>query len=112
MKIDTEGFDLEVIRGLGREDETPVVMTEFWDAVHSFGRSGKGRLEDLVKELKSRGYLWYVVIYHAEDGSISYYCNQSRTLPNTWGNAVFFREQSLFLRAFTWCEKILASTPG
>jgi FkbM family methyltransferase len=110
VKIDTEGFDLEVLRGMG-DVASPVVMTEFWDAVHSFGRSGKGRLEDLVKEMKSRGYPWHLVIYHVDDTStISYYCNQTRTVPNSWGNALFFREQPLFTQAYAWCEKVLSAT--
>ena len=89
LKIDTEGFDLEVIRGMGTET-SPVVMAEFWDARHSFGQSGKGRLEDLVNEMRQRGYHWHIVIYHLEEAAtISYYCNQVRTVPNSWGNALF-----------------------
>jgi FkbM family methyltransferase len=110
IKIDTEGFDLEVIRGLG-EDESPIVMAEFWDATHWFGRSGKGRLEDLVKEMKTRGYNWYVVIYHQEDTStISYYCNRFQTVPNTWGNVLFFRDHAIFAHAYSWCENTMIQT--
>jgi FkbM family methyltransferase len=107
IKIDTEGFDLEVIRGLGH-DETPVVMAEFWDAVHSFGLSGKGRLCDLVAEMKTRGYRWFLVIYHEEESAtLSYYCNRTQTVPNSWGNAIFFRDHALFARAHAWCEEHL-----
>jgi FkbM family methyltransferase len=110
VKIDTEGFDLQVIRGMG-DLASPVVMAEFWDEVHSFGLSGKGRLEDLVKEMKSRGYRWHVVIYHIDEpATLSYYCNQTRTVPNSWGNALFFRDQALFGHAYAWCEKVLSAT--
>jgi FkbM family methyltransferase len=109
IKIDTEGFDLEVLRGLSADDDTPIVMAEFWDAAHSFGRTGKGRLSDFVEEMRRRGYNWYLVISHEQGGAVSYYCNQSRTFPDTWGNAVFFRDQALFLRAYNWCEKLFSS---
>jgi FkbM family methyltransferase len=55
VKIDTEGFDLEVIRGMG-EYRYPVVVTEYWDSKTPFGRSGLlYTLETLVAEMRSRG---------------------------------------------------------
>ncbi|MGH7916279.1 MAG: FkbM family methyltransferase, partial [Candidatus Binataceae bacterium] len=67
LKIDTEGFGLEVIRGIG-EGRFPVV-TEYWDAAHVFGHSGQGRLEELVREMSARGYRWYIVIYHLDESA-------------------------------------------
>ncbi len=110
LKIDTEGFDLEVIRGMG-DSGFVVVMTEFWDSAHPFGRSGKGRLEEIVTEMNNRGYAWYIVIYHLDDTStISYYCNRARTVANSWGNALFFRDHAMFARALHWCEDVLRAT--
>jgi len=110
VKIDTEGFDLEVIRGFGGYP-CPVVMTEFWDASHAFGRSGNGRLEAVAREMKNLGYEWYIVIYHLEEAAkISYYCNRFQTVPNSWGNAIFFRDHAIFLHAFHWCESTLVPT--
>jgi len=110
LKIDTEGFDLEVIRGMGNGDFT-VVMSEFWDPAHPFGRLATGRLEDLVTEMKSRGYHWHIVIYHQDETSaISYYCNRAQTVPNSWGNAFFFRDHAIFAKALRWCEEVLVAT--
>jgi FkbM family methyltransferase len=107
IKIDTEGFDLEVLRGIGSL-EADVVMTEFWDSSHSFGKSGKGRLDESAKEMKSRGFHWYLVIYHHDESStLSYYCNRPSTVNGSWGNALFFRDHELFLRAVKWCEGAL-----
>jgi hypothetical protein len=107
IKIDTEGFDLEVLRGMGSL-EAVVVLTEFWDAAHWFGKSGKGRLDESVKEMKGRGFHWYMVIYHHDESStISYYCNRPSTVSDSWGNAIFFRDHELFLRALKWCEGAL-----
>jgi FkbM family methyltransferase len=50
---------LAVIRGMG----TPrfsVVVAEFWDGQHPFGRSGHGKLDDILSALKQRGYSWHI----------------------------------------------------
>lgn len=110
LKIDAEGFDIEVIRGMG-EPNFAVVMTEFWDGAHRFGQSGKGRLEDLIGEMRSRGYPWHIVIYHLDDkGTISYYLNRSDTVSGSWGNVIFFRDHAIFTKAARWCEQVLTAT--
>jgi len=30
-----------------------------------------------------------------------------RSFPESWGNALFFRDHSLFTRALDWCESAL-----
>ncbi len=108
LKIDTEGFDLDVVRGMGNA-RFSVVMMEFWDPDHPFGRSGHGRLEDSVVEMKTRGYNWHIVIYHVDETStISYYCNRVQTVPKSWGNVLFFAEHAIFTEALRWCGDVLA----
>ncbi len=110
LKIDTEGFDLEVMRGAG-DGQFSVVVMEFWDPAHPFGLSGHGRLEDLVTEMKRRGYGRHIVIYHLDESStISYYCNRRETVPKSWGNVLFFQDLDLFRRALGWCDQVLAPT--
>lgn len=110
LKIDTEGFDLEVMRGIG-EGRFSVVMSEFWDSAHPLGSLGTSKLEDLVGEMKRRGYGWHIVIYHLDESStISYYCNREQTVPNSWGNAVFFSDHAIFAKALRWCEEVLVAT--
>ena len=111
LKIDTEGFDLQVVRGMGASTYS-VVMTDFWDAEHPLGRPGVGRLADLAGEMRCRGYLWYIVIYHAypSDAVVSFYCNQVRTIPRSWGNVLFFREHPLFAHALDWCNATMPRT--
>jgi FkbM family methyltransferase len=110
LKIDTEGFDLNVIRGMGN-GKFSVVMTEYWDPAHPFGVSGHGRLEDLVTEMKARGFAWYIVIYHVDETStISYYSNRLRTVPKSWGNVLFFSDHATFTHAIRWCGEVLPPT--
>lgn len=110
IKIDTEGGDIDVIGGLGAPD-VAIVMAEFWDARHAFGQGGHGHLAPIVEAMRAKGYVWHVVVYHLdEQGVISYYFNHAHTVPGSWGNVVFFRDQGLFARAARWCETALRST--
>jgi FkbM family methyltransferase len=111
VKIDTEGFDLEVIRGMG-EHRYPVVATEYWDRECPFGQSDLlYTLESIVAEMKCRGYFWYVVLYRLWGrNQIGYYCNYNRSLSNSWGNVFFFRTYELFAQAQMWCSGVLPRT--
>jgi FkbM family methyltransferase len=110
LKIDTEGFDLEVMHGMG-DLRASLVMAEFWDAQHEFGKSGRGRLADLIAEMKKQGYAWHLVIYHVDSkATISYYHNRRDTVPDSWGNVIFFEEQRLFVEALRWVEDVLPPT--
>jgi FkbM family methyltransferase len=110
LKIDTEGSDLDVIRGMGSL-RAAAVMAEFWDAEHEFARSGRGRLADLVSEMRTRGYRWHLVIYHIDHKNvISYYQNRSDTIPHSWGNVVFFEHQGLLQEALAWVNDVLPPT--
>jgi FkbM family methyltransferase len=110
LKIDTEGLDLEVIAGMGKLLPS-IVMAEFWDGEHPFGRAGHGRLDKLVSAMRRRGYEKHIVVYHVDPTStISYYCGRSDTVRQSWGNAVFFRDHAVFVRAVQWCETMLTPT--
>lgn len=110
LKIDTEGFDLEVIKGLG-DAVFSVIMTEYWDKAHPFGKAGHGQLDQTVAAMSKRGYPWYIVIYHVDETSTtSFYCNRLRTIPKSWGNAFFFSDYHTFGHAVRWCTEALRQT--
>jgi FkbM family methyltransferase len=111
VKIDTEGFDLEVIRGMG-DYRYPVVAAEFWDQEILWGRYGLlYTLSSLVAEMKDRGYHWYLVIYRVWGrNDVWYYPNHSRSVANSWGNVFFFRSEGLFSQAQAWCSAVVART--
>jgi FkbM family methyltransferase len=108
VKIDTEGFDLEVIRGM-REFRYPVVSAEYWDADIPFSKDGLlYTLESLVSEMRSRSYLWHLVLYRIWGrNQIGYYCNHDRPVPNSWGNIFFFTDYAVFAQAQLWCSAVL-----
>jgi FkbM family methyltransferase len=111
VKIDTEGFDLEVIRGMG-EHRYSIIMAEFWDAKMEFGKSGAlNRLNELVEEMRQRNYHWHIVVYHVwgSDGA-AYYSNYAQSVDKSWGNVFFFQDYKVFAQALQWCSATLPAT--
>lgn len=108
VKIDTEGYDIEVIRGMG-EHFYPVVITEFWDPEHTFGKTGaQNRLGDLVRIMSDRGYAWHVVLFRVEGSNdVRFLCNCTHVPPTSWGNVFFFRDEHLFEKSSLWCSNCL-----
>lgn len=111
LKMDTEGFDLEVIAGMG-EYRYPVVITEYWDREMLFGRTvAHNRLDEQVKLMQQRGYHWHIVLYRiVNSDDVSFYCNYSQSVPNSWGNIVFFQNYNLFSQALKWCSSVIPMT--
>jgi FkbM family methyltransferase len=111
VKIDTEGFDLEVIRGMG-DFRYPVVCAEFWDAKIPFGQSGVPyTLDSLVREMKKLGYVWHIVLYRIWGRDVTaFYGNHHRSVPESWGNVFFFRDFGLFSQGQAWCSAVLPGT--
>jgi FkbM family methyltransferase len=111
VKIDTEGYDLEVVRGMG-ERRYPVVAAEFWDSEIPFGGSDQlYTLDSLVGEMRRRDYCWHIVLYRIWGQNQSgFYCNRDKSIPKTWGNVIFFRDYGIFAQAQSWCSAVLPRT--
>ena len=111
VKIDTEGFDLEVIKGMG-DFRYPVVVAEFWDPSFPFAQSGAmNYLKDMVPVMRQRGYAWHVIIYRIWGShDISSYCNSDYSFEKSWGNVFFFRDHAVFSEALKWCNATMPAT--
>lgn len=111
VKIDTEGNDLEVIRGMGAW-RYPVVLAEFWDAALPFASPGSVyQLGNIAQEMRSRDYFWFIVIYRIwGQEHTGFFCNHCRSVPMSWGNVVFFRNREIFEQAQHWCAAVLPRT--
>jgi FkbM family methyltransferase len=111
VKIDTEGYDLEVIRGMG-DRRYPAVMVEFWDTNIPFATSGLlYTLDTMVGEMRQRGYLWHIVIYRVwGKNQTAFFCNHDRAVPGSWGNILFFQQREIFVEAQHWCSAVLPRT--
>jgi len=109
LKIDTEGGDLEVIRGMGTV-KYAVIVSEFWDTEHYFSNGKFGLLPDTVAHLRARGYNWHIVIYRPAGENFAeprFYCNIDQSVRGSWGNAIFFRDYDIFKEALKWCSSML-----
>ena len=111
VKIDTEGYDLEVIRGM-EDHRYPVVCVEFWDTQIPFASDGLlYTLESMVREMGQRSYFWYVVLYRIWGrNQTAFFCNHDRPVPGSWGNIFFFRDHDTFQQAQQWCAAVLPRT--
>jgi FkbM family methyltransferase len=111
LKIDTEGYDLEVIRGMD-DCHYPVVVVEFWDVQIPFADRGlRYTAQDMVAEMRGRGYLWYIVLYRVwGQNTLAFFCNHDRPVPKSWGNIFFFADRDTFMQAQQWCTAVLPRT--
>ena len=111
VKIDTEGYDLEVIRGM-EDHRYPVVCVEFWDTQIPFASSGLlYTLESIVREMGQRSYVWYIVLYRVwGQNQTAFFCNHDRPVPGSWGNVFFFGDHDTFQQAQQWCAAVLPRT--
>jgi FkbM family methyltransferase len=111
LKIDTEGFDLEVIRGMGNLRPT-VVQAEFWGDEFLFVRyEGESRpvsSGEIISEMRSRGYWWNLIIFRIEgEYDIRFTSNLANAPMRAWGNILFFEDFNLFSMAYRWCQAAL-----
>ena len=111
LKIDTEGFDLEVIRGLG-DTNPPVVETEFWGDEFLFMRHETEHRpfssQEIISEMRARGYWWNLIIFRIDgEYAIRFAANLGNSPKRAWGNIFFFQQFELFSVAFRWCQSAL-----
>lgn len=111
LKIDAEGFCLEVVRGMG-EQRYPVVVTKYRNLeTPLIEEKTHNELADLVLEMRDRGYWWHLVI-HRDEGKdeVGFYCNSPFAVPNSWGSVFFFQDRAVFSRALDWCSESIPRT--
>ena len=112
LKVDTEGFDLEVVKGLG-VIRPAVVQTEFWGNDFVFVRYEKNRDNliapaEVIREMRNRDYFWNIIVFRVEgENYVRFGTNLASTPKKAWGNMLFFRDHNLFLEALRWCQGAL-----
>jgi len=112
LKIDTEGFDLEVIRGMDQIAPT-VLQTEFWGSEFVFVRNEADQQNivlaaQIIAEMRNRGYWWNLIVFRVEgENEIRYATNMADAPKKAWGNLLFFRDAELFAKACDWCRGAL-----
>jgi FkbM family methyltransferase len=113
IRINTAGYDLEVVRGMnGRR--YPVVTVGFWDDSHPFAKQNLiYSAASMVHQLRNRGYLWHICLYRMLGQRNTFFnCRNEAPLPNSSGNLIFFQDYELFLRAQHWCSVAMPDSPS
>jgi FkbM family methyltransferase len=100
VKVDAEGLDLEVMRGMGAL-RPAVLQVEFWDeTVPLSGPGATNRIPELSAQARLQGLPWSLVIFRQwGDDRIAFYANRADSPERSWGNAFFFADGDLFERA-------------
>src|SRR5262249_48648426 len=89
LKVDTEGHDLAVLRGLGAL-ACEGIGVEFWCEGHALGRSPSAP-GAMVRLLAERGYPHYAVVRHRGAKTDVIRSTLDGVGGADWGNLIFFR---------------------
>ena len=101
LKIDTEGHDLQVLKGAGRLN-AEVVCVEFWCPDHPQGPSPNPP-EEIVELMRGRGYSHHIVVEHDLADNARFKASLSDVPPEGWGNLLFFREETgPYVKTWEW----------
>jgi FkbM family methyltransferase len=94
LKIDTEGHDVEVMKGLG-ELRPEIVVSEFWNKDFVFNRGQTPNdIGNYVPVMQALGYEKSITLFRLPaDGTIGYSIERDKTPSGSWGNIVFFRDR-------------------
>jgi FkbM family methyltransferase len=108
VKVDAEGFDLDVLRGLG-ELRPALQIVEFWDDALPFSaRGARNRLPDLVAHARAHGAPFHLVVFRRwGDDRPAFYAGWTASPERSWGNVLFFRDQALFERSRGYLADLL-----
>jgi FkbM family methyltransferase len=116
LKVDTEGSDLEVLRGMGALD-CEVVMLEHWADLPDLLGPCPWTIEEVRATLAPHGLSRFVAIVHDEAGTRLRW-DDERIEPGAWGNLIFAadeildRAQPALQAADNWVTDRLASDTG
>jgi FkbM family methyltransferase len=97
VKVDTEGYELEVLRGLG--DLWPkILLAEFWDETFPLSGAGaRNRLPDLVAHARAHGARFHLAIFRRwGDGRPAFFSGWNASPERSWGNLLFFTDRAMF----------------
>lgn len=110
LKVDAEGHDLMVFKGM--PDNTPyeILMTEFWGDEFVFATPGIPRQIDVSDFLRDAGYGFSISFVRSETNRVSFQANRPVRSPKTWGNTLYFHDSSLFDAAYRFLKNLLPQT--
>jgi hypothetical protein len=70
----------------------------------------RGAIESLIRDMRTREYMWHLVLHRAGDGKVAFYANSTLAIAESAGSVFFFREYGTFAPAQAWCAAVLPKT--
>lgn len=102
LKIDAEGCDLSVMKGMPGGTPYEIIISEFWSEDFVFSTPGVPTQQEVRAFMAGQGYPHLISIVRKSDGSLCFTANMLPRIPQVWGNTMYFRDQHLFDAAYAF----------
>jgi len=111
VKIDVEGSELEVLRGLG-STRPEALLVEYWGEEYIFATdSSRAGIKPLLDAIEPHGLGCWLALIHRGD-SVWFDVNPRSVPADTWGNVLFVQDRETFAAVTAWCAGHLARYPA
>lgn len=107
LKVDTEGHDLMVFKGMPKGTPYEMLMNEFWSDDFVFATPDIPRHEEVQAFLRERGYGFSISILRSDKDKITFLANRPVGISKTWGNTLYFRDVALFDAAYSFVKNVI-----
>lgn len=111
LKIDSEGYDLKILKGMPDGAPYEVVMSEYWGAEYLFANEENHHGDKIITWLENQGYPFSIHITRKHPNQPGYTLNRLPAEQNVWGNSLFFKDADLFNLAIKHVEQVLEPRP-
>jgi len=110
LKVDAEGFDLKVFKGMPEGTPFDILMSEFWSSDFVFATPEIPPQETVFRHLRENGYPYSISIIRLENRDIIFTVNMPIRTPKSWGNTLYFHDESLFTPAYEFVKSVMRQT--
>jgi FkbM family methyltransferase len=110
LKVDAEGHDLAIFKGMPDGAPYEMLMSEFWSEDFVFATPGIPTQLDIFNHVRSLGYRYSLSILRINESGVHFIANSPVETSQTWGNTIYFRDQTLFDAAFNFLQNLLPQT--
>ncbi len=107
LKVDAEGHDLMVFKGMPEGAPYDMLMSEFWSDDFVFATPDIPRHEEAQAFLREKGYGFSISILRSAEDKITFLANRPVRLSKTWGNTLYFRDAVLFDAAYSFVKNVI-----
>lgn len=110
LKVDAEGHDFAVLKGMPSGTPYEIVMHEFWSNDFVFASPEFPSQEEIVRFMRTQGYAFSISLVRFSAGELKFTVNMPNRDTNTWGNTLYLRERDLFENAYAFMRSTMSQT--